>query len=323
MGLRLLGRPALGEDLLAARGGDPGPLSRTRSTAVRPSARSSTSTRGAGEPTAASRALSTRLPTMVTRPPGSTRRSGRRLAAASRSGTPRSAATAALPTRRAASSGSRTFSVTCSAVVRCTPATSVTNSIASSCRPSSSRPRRVWRRLACSWSWARRASMRPRVESSSRPRCSSSVRSRRVATAPPSSVGIRLATRTRGPWTVSRSRPVTRPDRTSAVRPAPSTSSRGRPVTLRDQSPALTGSAGCEGSTGCEGPARSAASGASGVRPSSRAASSLTRRTRPSRSRAITPSRMECSIASRSASRPAISEKARSRVCRWILRDSR
>ncbi|KIX78771.1 hypothetical protein SF23_04695 [Streptomyces sp. MBRL 10] len=99
-----------------------------------------------------------------------------------------------------------------------------------------------------------------------------------------------------GAWTVTRSRPVTRPDSTSAVRPVPRTASSGRPVKV---------------------------AGASGARPSRRAASSLTRRTRPSGASAITPSRMECSIASRSARRLAMSEKARSRVCRWMRRERR
>ena len=55
--------------------------------------------------------------------------------------------------------------------------------------------------------------------------------------------------------------------------------------------------------------------------PSSRCASSLSSRMRPPRSRATTPSRMPCSIASRSASSAEMSEKARSRVCRWTRRE--
>lgn len=272
--------------------GTPAPLSRTRRITVGPSAHSPTSTRASADPAAASSALSTRLPTTVTRPRGSTSRSGSRVPGAMRSETPRSADTVALPTRSAASSGSWTRSVTCSAVARWTPTTSVTNSIASSCISSSSRPRRVCSRLACSWSWARSASIRPRVESSSRPRCSSSVRSRRVATAPPSSVGIRLASRTRLPRTVSRSSPTTRPASTSAVRPSPSASSSGRPA-------------------------------ASGPRPSRRWASSFSSRMRPVLSRATTPSRMLWSIASRSVSSAEMSEKARSWVCRWSRREIR
>ncbi len=42
---------------------------------------------------------------------------------------------------------------------------------------------------------------------------------------------------------------------------------------------------------------------------------------RPARSRATTPSRMPCSMASRSDSSAAMSEKARSLVCRWTRRE--
>lgn len=290
-GSSLVDQPSMKMDSWSPAG-TPGPLSRTRSTTVRLSARSPTSIRASADPAAASSALSTRLPRTVTRPRGSTSRSGSKVPAAMRRATPRSAATVALPTRSEASSGSCTFSVTCSAVARWTPTTSVTNSTASSCISSSSSPRRVCSRLACSWSWARSASIRPWVESSSRPRYSSSVRSRRVTTAPPSSVGIRLARRTRLPRTVTRSSPVTRPASTSVVRPSPSASSSCRPA-------------------------------ASGPRPSSRWASSFRSLMRPVRSSAMTPSRMLCSIASRSVSSAEISENARSWVCRWRRREIR
>ncbi|CAO0829805.1 hypothetical protein SMICM17S_08276 [Streptomyces microflavus] len=220
-GRSLVDQPSVRFDAYCS-GATPGPLSRTRRTTVRPSARSPTSIRASPDPAAASVALSTRLPTTVTRPRGSTTRSGSSVPGASRSETPRSAATVALPTSRAASSGSCTFSVTCSAVARWTPTTSVTNSMAS-WSPAPADP------AACAAGWrargpGRSASISPVVESSSRPRRSSSVRSRRVTTAPPSSVSIRLASRTRPPWTASRSSPTTRPASTSAVLPPSSTS---------------------------------------------------------------------------------------------------
>lgn len=271
-----------------ASGGTPGPSSDTRSTTVVPSARSSTST----SERAASRALSMRLPSTVTRSRGSTTRSGSKVAGETDRLAPRSAAIADLPTSRADNSGSLTRSATCSAEARWASATSPTKSTASSYRPSSSSPSRVCSRLACSWSWARSASSSPCVLSSSRPSRSSSVRSRRVATAPPSPVGIRLATSTRDPLTVSRSVPATRPASTSVVRPGGSTSSSARPE-------------------------------ASGPRPSSRCASSLSSRTLPWASRAMTPSRMPCSIASRSSSSAEMSAKARPCVLRCSRRDTR
>ncbi len=199
---------------------------------------------------------------------------------------------AALPTSRADSSGSCTRSAISSADARWAPATSATNATAFSYRPSSSSPRSVCSWLACSWSCARSASNRPWVLSSSRPSSSSSVRSRRVTTAPSSRVGTRLATSTRPPLTASRSAPDTRPDSTSAVRPGASTSSGVRPAAV-------------------------AAS-----RPSSRAASSLTSRILPYRSQATTPSRMPCSIASRSSSSAEISANATPCVRRRRVRET-
>jgi hypothetical protein len=143
--------------------------------------------------------------------------------------------------------------------------------------------------------WARSASVIASTLSSSRSRPSSSVRSRTVTTAPRSrpsfATGIRLTTSTCSSVRTTASGPLSAPVSRSRIRPGATSSSSGRP----------TGSA---------------------LKSINRLASSLTRVTRPSRSSVITPSRIPCSIASRSWKSAAISSSSRPNVVRLSGRAS-
>ena len=119
--------------------------------------------------------------------------------------TPRSEASADLPSSSAATTGSATAPTTWSVSIWATWSSPVTNSTACSGRPISMRDTTVWRRLAASWVCARSDSVRPRTTSSSPVSDLSSVWSRSVTTAPTSRPSqhavLVLATRTWSPVT--------------------------------------------------------------------------------------------------------------------------
>ena len=260
-------------------GGRPGPSSETWRTAYAPSTRASKHTCRScrtvpGVPassTTASRALSIRLPTMVTTSRVGATSRGQCAPGSISKATPRSCASAALPSSSAVSTGSSTEPTTRSVSSCETCSSSVAKPSARSVWPSSMRLTMVWRRLADSCACERSASVRPRAESSSPVRASRSVRSRSVATWPSSRpsqrAGPRLSTITRAEVTCSSSSWVT-----SSVSAVVSAGPSPRSATRRPT--------------------------ASGGSASNRVASSLASRSRPSRSVMTRPSETACSTAS-------------------------
>src|SRR6266568_482863 len=215
----------------AASGGIPGPSSVTRTVIPSPSsARCSSTKLPAG---AASIALSSRLPTMVSSAWDRSAASPRSDSSDSPSRTPRSAATACLASSSAATNGLPIRSRVDRASSPCRALISSMNASACAWSPSSIRPARVCTRLANSCCWARNASVSPRTLSSSRSTPTSSVRSRTVTTAPSSRpcrrIGIRLTTRQYSSVSTVSSGPPTAPASTSRSRPAGVSSASGRP----------------------------------------------------------------------------------------------
>ncbi len=230
----------------ASSGPIPAPVSATRSSSSPDSVRAVTVTSaraavrcaGTGPPAppvavsdAASTALSIRLPRIVTRSRGASERgrapSSIRLSSASTSSTPRSWACAALPSSRAASTGSATAPTTRSVRTWASSSSAVAKSTASSTRPSSISETTVCSRFAASCACERSAWVKPRSESSSPDSACSSVWSRRVTTVPrrsPPTTGLVLTTMTRSAvrWTSStrgseaRSAPVSGAGRASS-----------------------------------------------------------------------------------------------------------
>ena len=134
----------------------------------------------------ASMALSTRLPTTVTSSRGRTVSSSATTSPPTTRSMPRSAASAVLPSSRAARTGSWTAPTTWSVSTCASLSSSVAKSTACSARPISIRDTTVCSRLAASWFCARSDSVSPRTRSSSPVTAWSSVRSRSVTTAPTS-----------------------------------------------------------------------------------------------------------------------------------------
>src|SRR5215207_2328743 len=130
-------------------GSSPGPLSATRTSRSVSAWRTVTVTRrGAGAAKAASTALSIRLPTMVTRSRGSIPVGPTAVSSVTTSSTPRSWASAALPSSNATSTGSSTTARSWSARRWAAASSAVANSTAASGRPSSIRVTTAWSRLA-------------------------------------------------------------------------------------------------------------------------------------------------------------------------------
>ena len=271
-------------------GASPGPLSATRTSRSGPDSRTVTATRrGGGAPSAASSALSTRLPTRVMRSRDAMPTGGSAVSSVTTSSIPRSEASAALPSSRAASTGSSTASSSRSvrAWLACSSATP--SSTASSGRPSSTSVMTVCSRLADSCACARSASARLRTVSSSPVTAISSVVSRSVVTVPSG-------------W----------PSRAATAWDTSSTRSRARCTSPEAVRPERNSSASPDGSPSSSTGRPSAPPG----RPSSRAASSLASCSRPAGSTTSSPSLTACRTASWASYIRVISPGSRPRVCR-------
>ena len=221
---------------------------------------------------------------------------GQVAAAPSRRSTPRSAARLVLAISSAATAGSSTWAVTASEISARRRLSVPTSRDTSSYSPSCTSPEIVWSWLWNSWVCARSVLVIDSRALSSLCSASSSVRSRSVVTVatrrPRSSTGLRLTTSTRSPSTTTWSRI--------------SASSASRPRTAGSRSRSST-----------RRPSTSPSS------PMSSRALSLSTVIVPSSATAKTPSRIECSSASRWSASAAMAAGSRPRVRRRIRRESR